>query len=45
MRLEKVLKSGDVVVADFADVKPQAEDMETFFWSSTQKAQKYLPHL
>jgi len=26
-----VLKSGDVVVADFADVKPQAEGMETFF--------------
>lgn len=26
-----MLKSGDVVVADFADVKPQAEGMETFF--------------
>lgn len=26
-----MLKSGDVVVADFADVKPQAEGTETFF--------------
>jgi CDP-6-deoxy-D-xylo-4-hexulose-3-dehydrase len=42
VRLEKVLKSGDVVVADFADVNPQAEDTETFFLVLDTKGTKVL---
>ena len=37
-----MLKSGDVVVAGFADVKPQAEGMETFFLVLDTKGTKVL---